>query len=156
MTSLAPKFVKVLSAHCCIAEFEGVDAGVEIARFRIDRYLRYAHLVPERASGLVKTFELRLASADQLTAILAAETGGDDAVLSRAIAGLAAGDKVELEWRQLRVEVETDVDEDQFSIVEQVNKLEELDAAAERELVKAWPQPQIMIYQKKRMCVKCP
>ena len=60
------------------------------------------------------------------------------------MAGLAAGDRVELEWRQCRVELDTD-DDDRFRIVEQCNKLVKVDAAAEAELLKAFPQPQIMI-----------
>ena len=51
--------------------------------------------------------------------------------LSNAIKALNVGDKVELEWRQIRVEMETAVDEDRYSIIEQCNKLVELDENAE-------------------------
>ena len=74
---------------------------------------------------------------------MAEETSGCS--LSDSIAELAAGDKIELEWRQVRVEMDTTVDEDRFSIVEQCNKLVKLDAGAEAMLLKAFPQPQIMI-----------
>ena len=99
-------------------------------------------MFPELASGLVKFFEFALESADKQTGILARETAG--IALSDAVAGLVAGDRVELEWRQCRVEMDTDVD-DRFHIVEQCNKLVKIDAAAEGELLKAFPQPQIMI-----------
>ena len=65
--------------------------------------------------------------------------------LSKAIEELTVGDRIELEWRQIRVEMDTAVDEDRFSIVEQCNNLVKLDASAETALLKAFPQPQIMI-----------
>ena len=51
---------------------------------------------------------------------------------------------MELEWRQIRVEMDTTVDEDRFSIAEQCNKLVKLDASDEAALLKQF-QPQIMI-----------
>ena len=139
--AMAPKSTEVLSAHSCIAEFTGISKA--LASFRVDRYLRYAHLFPELASGLVKKFEFPLATADSQTLILAEETTGS--ALSDAISELTAGDRIELEWRQIRVEMDTTVDEDRFSIVEQCNKLVKLDVDAEAALLKAFPQPQIMI-----------
>ena len=108
--SMAPKAIDDLSAHSVIAEYEGAGDSGLVARFRVDRYLRYAHLFPELASGLVKHFELPLGTADSQTAILAEETTNTS--LAEYIASeLAAGDRVELEWRQIRVETVTAVDE---------------------------------------------
>ena len=61
------------------------------------------------------------------------------------IAQLESGDKVELEWLQIRVEMETTVDEDRYSIIEQCQKLYKVDAEAERTLLEQYPQPQIMV-----------
>ena len=158
--SAAPKSTDVLSAHHVLAVFQGGAAVPEggsaggsasgisppsperSARFRIERYLKYAHLFPELASGLVKEFELPLATADAQTAILG--HCGDQA-LSGMIAQLESGDKVELEWLQIRVEMETTVDEDRYSIIEQCQKLYKVDAEAERTLLEQYPQPQIMV-----------
>ena len=151
-----PKATEVLSAHCCLAKFEGCIEGTaakpgRIARFQVVQYLRYAHLFPELASGLVKNFEFPIATADGQTAILAQQTSG--LALSNAIANLNVGDKVELEWRQIRVEMDTDVDEDRFSIVEQCNKLVKLDASDEAALLQQFPQPQIMIRKQQKAVV---
>ena len=139
--NMTPKSTLVLSAHSCIAELLGISK--EVAFFQIKQYLRYAHLFPELASGLVKKFQFPLATADKQTSILADQTIG--LALSNAIKALNVGDKVELEWRQIRVEMETAVDEDRYSIIEQCNKLVELDENAEAALLKQYPQPQIMI-----------
>ena len=61
------------------------------------------------------------------------------------IAQLESGDKVEPEWLQIRVEMETTVDEDRYSIIEQCQKLYKVDAEAERTLLEQYPQPQIMV-----------
>ena len=167
----AAKRIDDLSAHSCIAEFEGIDEGGaagqgdggaggagagaaggaaaaaspgRVARFKIERYLRYAHLFPELASGLLKKFELRLDTADAQTSILAEETT-NTSLAEYVTTGLAAGDRVELEWRQIRVETDTDVEEDRFLIAEQCIKLAKLDAGAEAALLARWPEPQIMI-----------
>ena len=150
ITKEKPISVDVLSAHCCIAIFQGrndasaalQDSG-KMAEFKVEKYLQYAHLFPELASGLVKTFTLPLSTVDQQTSILAAETEG--AALSEALGQLEVGDKVELEWRQIRVEMDTPVDEDRYSIVEQCNKLMKLDTEAEMNLLKKFPEPKIMI-----------
>ena len=155
-----PKSTEVLSAHHCFAVFQGAaavpDGGsasenaggvsppapLRTVRFRIERYLKYAHLFPELASGLVKEFELSLATVDAQTAILG--HCGDQA-LSGMIEHLKSGDRVELEWLQIRVEMETTVDEDRYSIIEQCQKLYPLDPTMEKALVQEFPQPQIMI-----------
>ncbi|KAJ8607189.1 hypothetical protein CTAYLR_007352 [Chrysophaeum taylorii] len=155
----APVSTDVLSAHGCIAVFQGDGAAPDdgtaggaspgrVARFRVERYLKYAHLFPELASGLVEAFDLPLASADAQTAILADQTSGD--ALSSTIAQLKKGDRVELEWLQIRVETRTVVDEDRYSIVEQCQKLVKLDAKAEGVLLQEFPQPQIMIRKHQR------
>ena len=152
LTKEKPVSVAVLSAHCCIAIFQGSAGDQDSAKkakkeknaqFKVHQYLQYAHLFPELASGLVKTFSLPLSTVDQQTSILAEETEG--AALSEAIAQLEIGDKVELEWRQIRVEMATLVEEDRYSIVEQCNKLVKLDQEAEQKLLKTFPEPKIMI-----------
>ena len=77
------------------------------------------------------------------TAIFAESTSSDG--LNAVVAQLTAGDKVELEWLQIRVEMDTEVDDDRYRIVEQCQKLVKLDAAAEDTLLEQFPQPQIMI-----------
>jgi G3E family GTPase len=134
----APKSTEPISAHSCIAVFQGG------ARFRVKQYLRYAHIFPELASGLAKEFELPIAAMDTQTALLADQTNEDN-TLSNTVAHLKGGDKVELEWLQIRVEMETDIDEDRYSIIEQCQKLTKLDEKAEKALMREYPRPQIMI-----------
>ena len=134
----APKSTEPISAHSCIAVFQGG------ACFRVQQYLRYAHIFPELASGLAKEFELPIAAMDTQTALLADQTKEDN-TLSNTVAHLKGGDKVELEWLQIRVEMETDIDEDRYSIIEQCQKLTKLDDKAEKALMREYPRPQIMI-----------
>ena len=64
----APKATEVASAHKAIAVFDGVQGEGEglasfklenaVAKFKIARYLRYAHLIPAIACGLVKEFSI--------------------------------------------------------------------------------------------------
>eukprot|EP00521_Asterionellopsis_glacialis_P002347 CAMPEP_0195257974 /NCGR_PEP_ID=MMETSP0706-20130129/7123_1 /TAXON_ID=33640 /ORGANISM="Asterionellopsis glacialis, Strain CCMP134" /LENGTH=192 /DNA_ID=CAMNT_0040311255 /DNA_START=248 /DNA_END=826 /DNA_ORIENTATION=+ len=148
-----PKSTDAISAHSCIASYQGNETrgtsksgdsgGDVVALFRIERYLRYAHLIPDLASGIVKEFELPLDAADSQTSLLADETSGLS--LSKAIACLQKGDKVELEWLQMRIEFETTVDEDRYSIIEQCQKLTALDTEAEKALMEQYKEPQIMI-----------
>ena len=161
-----PKALEVLSAHHCIAEFLGCEggagkgmkgmraklAGPRVARFRIDRYLKYAHLFPELASGLVKTFTFPLDTADSQTAILADETSG--AALSCVVSELSVGMKVELEWLQVRVEFDAEIAVDRFRIAEQCKKLAELDAEEEAALIAEFPEPQLMIRKPKEQTQK--
>ena len=150
MLTAAPKSTDVLSAHHCIAVFLGTtddEAKGEvrkegIGRFQIERYLKYAHLFPELACGLMKQFDLQIAAVDVQTVIFG-ECG--DESLSAVVAQLEAGDKVELEWLQIRVEMDTAVDADRYGIVEQCQKLCKLHAEAEGALIKEFPEPQIMI-----------
>jgi len=148
---VAPKSTDAVSAHSCIAVFQSSDEtkdtpGLQcdtVAQFRIERYLKYAHLIPELASGLVKEFQLPVDNVDVQTALLTEQVSGD--ALSMTIANLDAGDRVELEWLQIRVEYETSVDEDRYRMIEQCQKLTRLNDEEEKLLHQQYPQPQIMI-----------
>lgn len=135
-----PKSTTVVSANSTISIFLG---GTDVASFQIDQYLKYAHLLPELASGLVKNFHIPLATVDTQTALLADSTSHQ--ALSTIIAKLNIGDKVQLEWLQIRVEIDTAIDEDRFRIIEQCQKLTKLDTAEETALREQFPKPQIMI-----------
>ena len=93
----APKATEVASAHKAIAVFEGVQGEGEglaafklenaTAKFKIVRYLRYAHLIPAIACGLVKEFSIPVGGgADEQTAFLAFSTSGG--ALSEVVASL--------------------------------------------------------------------
>ena len=142
----APKSVTDLSAHSCIAEFESISglAGSRIATFKIVQYLRYAHLFPALASGLVTKFDLKLDEVDRQTSILASKVT-ETSLAQYIVDDVFTGDRLELEWRQIRCETETPVEEDKFIIIEQVVKLAKLDGNTEAALLKQWPEPQIMI-----------
>ena len=127
-----------ISAHSCIAIFQGGSS------FRIEKYLKYAHLFPDLASGLVKEFSLPLGAMDAQTSLLADEMSNDN-TLSGMLTYLNDGDKVELDWLQIRTEIETDVDEDRFSIIEQCLKLNPLDSETEKALLQQYPTAEIMI-----------
>ena len=62
----APIRTDVVSAHSCVAIFRKAPpkAPAGVATFDVVRYLKYAHLFPELASGLVKQFHLPVAAAD--------------------------------------------------------------------------------------------
>ena len=92
----------------------------------------------------MKQFHLPVAAADAQTSLLADET---TAPLAAVVAGLRDGDRVELDWLQIRIEMDTTVDAHRFGLVEQCQKLTVLDAAAEKALVDQYPQPQIMIHK---------
>ena len=151
MLRSAPVATDVVSAHSCVAVYKEGTSADGFVRFTVDRYLKYAHLFPELASGLVKEFVLPLASADAQTAILA-----DDAAasLTAVVSGLRDGDRVELDWLQIRIEMDTAVDAHRFGLVEQCQKLAKLDAAAEARLLAEFPQPQIRKQQKEAAAAK--
>jgi len=135
----APVSTTPVSAHRCIAIFQGSS------RFHIKKYLRYAHLMADLASGLVKEFTLPdTASADTQTNLLADQTS-DDTAVSDMLAYLKVGEKVELEWLQIRVELDTEDDQDRFIIVEQVMKINNLDEQTESMLLTQYPKVEIMI-----------
>mmetsp|Transcript_29274 Transcript_29274/g.53691 ORF Transcript_29274/g.53691 Transcript_29274/m.53691 type:complete len:125 (+) Transcript_29274:251-625(+) len=81
---------------------------------------------------------------DKQTAILTDETIGND-TLYNTVAHLDTGALVELEWLQIRVEMDTEVDEDRYSIVEQCQKLNLLSNKTRKVLELEYPNPQIMI-----------
>jgi hypothetical protein len=150
----APKATEVASAHKAIAVFDGVQGEGEglaafklenaTAKFKIVRYLRYAHLIPAIACGLVKEFSIPVGGgADEQTALLAFSTSGG--ALSEVVASLTEGDRVELEWLQIKIEMDTDIEEHKFGMVEQCQKLLKLDAATEEALVKQYPQPELLL-----------
>ena len=149
-----PKSTEAISAHACLAIYEGADSATGKAKFKIVRYLRYAHLIADLASGLVKEFEIPLDSADMQTALLVDETTGD--ILSRTIAYLEKGDKVDLEWLQIRVEYDNVADEDRFHIIQQCQKLGILDEATEKQLTQQYPSPQIMVKKDQMTCHTSP
>ena len=115
-----------------------------VATFKIQRYLRYAHLVPALACGLVREFSIPLGgAADEQTALLAFSTSGG--ALSEVVASLAEGDRVELEWLQIKIEMDTDVEDQKYGMVEQCQKLLKLDTSSEEALVKQYPQPELLL-----------
>ena len=61
------------------------------------------------------------------------------------MASLTEGDRVELEWLQIKIEMDTDIEEHKFGMVEQCQKLLKLDAATEEALVKQYPQPELLL-----------
>ena len=172
-----PKSTDTLSAHGCIAVFTGrgdvepddgsagsvalpePDGGSagdvalatplpppppsgQMACFRIERYLKYAHLLPELASGLYTEFQVPM---DAKTSILTGQQGLDG--LNSALAQLKPGDKVQLQWLQVRVEMVTDVAEDRYRVIEQCQQLAKMDAKEEAQLVQQFPSPQVMVQQ---------
>jgi len=184
----------VLSAHSVLAEFEGrytaaemaptgrehanlaassseasaAQTTADVARFRIVKYCKYAHLFPREASGLLKVFDLPLGSAaDAQTQQLADEADGS---LSVCVAGLKVGDRVELEWLQIRLTLNpplapanseralplgpaaalpppppSEPPTAQQRVVQQCQKLVRLDARAEAALNALYPKPQLML-----------
>ena len=164
----APRATEPISAHACIAVYQGekinqndnddahggVSGSNRVAHFHIKRYLRYAHLIPDLASGLVKEFDLSLDGIDNQTKMLVEETLGDNA-LSETISNLSEGDKIELEWLQIRVEYDTSIDENRYRIIQQCQKLAKLSRGVERSLIKQYPQPQIMVKKDQMMTTTC-
>ena len=87
----------VFSAHYLVAEYTGIEDNE--AHFKTRKYLRYAK--PDQERGLMPQHEWSTpigAAVDAQTASMADEVEGE---LSAVIAGLVAGDLVELEWLQI-------------------------------------------------------
>jgi G3E family GTPase len=160
-TKTYPKSTDTLSAHGCIAVFQGCGdvasdggaRGVSLATtllppsppsgrtacFRVERYLQYAHLFPALASGVLNEFKIPV---DTQTALLAGENSL--ASLNSMIAELKPGDKVQLGWLQVRVEMATTVDEDRYIVSEQCQQCKKLDAKEEAALLQQFGSPKIM------------
>jgi hypothetical protein len=137
----------VLSAHSTIAKFCGVDEH-NMARFGIVKYLRYAFL-QEGGQGLQEEFVLDLATADAQVGELAEEAEG---VLSAVVSEFTAGDRIELDWIEVRLPSKSESSsmrsssksEADSKVVLQCQALGKLSADAEAALLKQYPFPQIM------------
>ncbi|KAJ1462075.1 hypothetical protein M885DRAFT_506165 [Pelagophyceae sp. CCMP2097] len=132
----APAVATMLAAHACVAVYGGTDAA-RAATFDVSRYLRYA-LLDARGEGLQRTFSLDVDAADAQTAELADET---TAALSRVVAALEPGDRVELEWVQVSLPSKAGPPR----VVRQTQKLSKLSATEEAALAQRHPSPQIMM-----------
>lgn len=134
---------ETVSAHSAIATFVGVSnwAAGGVAKFSIVRYLKYAHLAdaPKLTIGgdaISTTFELPLAlSAAPLGVVAETDWQGLNAV----VAGFSPGKKVEIEFLELRV----DVDGRKLTISHML-KITDPTEEAEAKLVKAFPAPEVM------------
>jgi len=134
---------ETVSAHSAIATFAGVSnwAAGGVAKFSIVRYLKYAHLAdaPElkiNGDEISTTFELPLAlSAAPLGVVAETDWQG----LNDVVAGFSVGKKIEMEFLQLRV----DVDGHKITI-SHLLKITELTEALEAKLIKEFPAPEVM------------
>ena len=86
------------SAHKTIAVYQGTEDGV--ATFGVATYLRYAKADADRAEEPRHDLALPLAAADRHTALLSESAEGG---ISSVVASLSIGDRVELEWLQMRL-----------------------------------------------------
>jgi len=143
------KLAEPAEAHSCVAEYQGnsTQGARPVAQFQISKYLRYANLIPKLANGMVKTLDLPLANADSQTVTLAGETKG---TMGSAIRALKHGDKVEITWLLLKIELDMAMQamHDQYGIVVNLRKLAKLTSEAERQLIEAFPKPMIMSQHK--------
>lgn len=165
---IAPTGRKNANAAASSSEASATQSNADVARFRIVKYCKYAHLFPREASGLLKVFDLPLGSAaDAQTQQLANEADGS---LSGCVAGLKLGDRVELEWLQIRLTLKSPLPPvkselapplpsaaalpppppsepplAQQRVVQQCQKLVRLDARAEASLNALYPKPQLML-----------
>ena len=98
---------------------------------------RGAHWRTHRGDGRVRHL------VDRVPEPQTASTSGG--ALSEVVASLTEGDRVELEWLQIKIEMDTDIEEHKFGMVEQCQKLLKLDAATEEALVKQYPQPELLL-----------
>ena len=89
---------QIYSAHKTIAVYQGTEDGV--ATFGVATYLRYAKADASRAEEPRHDLALPLAEADAHTALLSESAEG---AISSVVASLTAGDRVELEWLQMRL-----------------------------------------------------
>ena len=131
---------QIYSAHKTISVYQGTEDGV--ATFGVATYLRYAKADASKAEEPRHDLSLPLAAADAHTALLSESAEG---AISSVVASLSIGDRVELEWLQIKIEMDTDIEEHKFGMVEQCQKLLKLDAATEEALVKQYPQPELLL-----------
>ena len=89
---------QIYSAHKTIAVYQGTEDGV--ATFGVATYLRYAKADASKAEEPRHDLVLPLAAADAHTALLSESAEG---AISSVVASLTAGDRVELEWLQMRL-----------------------------------------------------
>ena len=89
---------QIYSAHKTISVYQGTEDGV--ATFGVATYLRYAKADADRAEEPRHDLSLSLAEADAHTALLSESAEG---AISSVVASLSIGDRVELEWLQMRL-----------------------------------------------------
>ena len=89
---------QIYSAHKTISVYQGTEDGV--ATFGVATYLRYAKADASKAEEPRHDLALPLAEADRHTALLSESAEG---AISSVVASLTAGDRVELEWLQMRL-----------------------------------------------------
>ena len=89
---------QIYSAHKTISVYQGTEDGV--ATFGVATYLRYAKADASKAEEPRHDLSLPLAEADAHTALLSESAEG---AISSVVASLTAGDRVELEWLQMRL-----------------------------------------------------
>ena len=89
---------QIYSAHKTSAVYQGTEDGV--ATFGVATYLRYAKADADRAEEPRHDLSLSLAEADAHTALLSESAEG---AISAVVASLTVGDRVELEWLQMRL-----------------------------------------------------
>ena len=89
---------QIYSAHKTISVYQGTEDGV--ATFGVATYLRYAKADASKAEEPRHDLALPLAEADAHTALLSASAEG---AISSVVASLSIGDRVELEWLQMRL-----------------------------------------------------
>ena len=89
---------QIYSAHKTISVYQGTEDGV--ATFGVATYLRYAKADASKAEEPRHDLALPLAEADRHTALLSESAEG---AISSVVASLTIGDRVELEWLQMRL-----------------------------------------------------
>jgi len=122
----------VMSAHSTIASYDGTSKD-KFAGFTVQRYLRYAFMSKD-ASRLQRNFTINIGTADAQVEQLTSETEG---VLSRVVAGFEVGDRVELDWIEVRLG-------EGGKVVTQVEMLGKLSKADEERLVQKYPETQMI------------
>ena len=97
-TAVPIESAQIYSAHKTISVYQGTEDGV--ATFGVATYLRYAKADASKAEEPRHDLALPLAEADAHTALLSESAEG---AISSVVASLSIGDRVELEWLQMRL-----------------------------------------------------